>query len=79
MSTMIDGDKLADSIHTDLCDGIKCDDCPFCLEDGGCKVEEWLEGFPFIETKQIKHFDEDEKVWKIGEVIIAEQTDCPWK
>ena len=25
-----------------------------------------------IKTKQIKYFDEDEKVWKIGEVIIDE-------
>lgn len=25
---------------------------------------------PTIETKQIKYFDEDEKVWKIGAVII---------
>ena len=27
---------------------------------------------PTIETKQIKYFDEDEKVWKIGEVIVDE-------
>lgn len=27
---------------------------------------------PTIETKQIKYFDEDEKVWKIGSVIIDE-------
>ena len=25
---------------------------------------------PTIETKQIKYFDEEEKVWKIGNVII---------
>lgn len=27
---------------------------------------------PTIETKQIKYFDEDEKVWKIGSVIVDE-------
>ena len=27
---------------------------------------------PTIQTKQIKYFDEDEKVWKIGSVIIDE-------
>ena len=27
---------------------------------------------PSIETKQIKYFDEDEKVWKIGSVIVDE-------
>lgn len=25
---------------------------------------------PSIKTKQIKYFDEDEKVWKTGEVIV---------
>ena len=27
---------------------------------------------PTIATKQIKYFDEDEKVWKTGEVIVDE-------
>lgn len=27
---------------------------------------------PTIETKQVKYFDEEEKVWKIGSVIIDE-------
>lgn len=27
---------------------------------------------PGIKTKQIKYFDEDEKVWKTGEVIVDE-------
>ncbi len=27
---------------------------------------------PTIKTKQIKYFDEDENVWKIGSVIIDE-------
>lgn len=27
---------------------------------------------PTIETKQIKYFDEDEKVWTIGRVIVDE-------
>lgn len=25
---------------------------------------------PTIETKQIKYFDEEEKIWKIGSVIV---------
>ena len=28
---------------------------------------------PTIETKQIKYFDEDEKVWKIGNVIVEQK------
>lgn len=27
---------------------------------------------PTIQTKQVKYFDEDEKVWKIGSVIVDE-------
>ena len=27
---------------------------------------------PTIKTKQIKYFDEDEKVWKTGSVIVDE-------
>ena len=29
-----------------------------------------IEDAPTIETKQIKYFDEDENVWKIGSVIV---------
>lgn len=28
------------------------------------------EGCPTIKTKQIKYYDEDENVWKTGEVIV---------
>lgn len=31
-----------------------------------------LNDAPTIRTKQIKYFDEDEKIWKIGEVIVDE-------
>ena len=34
-------------------------------------VEEVMQ-LPIIKTKQIKYFDEDEKVWKIGSVIVDE-------
>lgn len=27
---------------------------------------------PIIETKQVKYFDEEEKVWKVGSVIVNE-------
>lgn len=27
---------------------------------------------PTIKTKQIKYYDEDESVWKVGEVIVDE-------
>ena len=31
---------------------------------------EVLDSAPTIKTKQIKYYDEDENVWKIGKVII---------
>lgn len=46
-------------------------------------IKRMVSNAPTIETKQIKYFDEDEKVWKIGNIIverIAEpQPDCAWK
>lgn len=31
-----------------------------------------IKDIPTIPTKQVKYFDEDEKVWKIGSVIVDE-------
>ena len=31
-----------------------------------------IDSAPTIPTKQVKYFDEDEKVWKIGSVIVDE-------
>ncbi len=35
-------------------------------------TEEDIDLAPTIRTKEAKYFDEDEKVWKIGEVIVDE-------
>ena len=32
----------------------------------------YIDSAPTIKTKQIKYYDEDEKVWKIGEVIVSD-------
>ena len=32
----------------------------------------YIDNVPTIKTKQVKYFDEDEKVWKIGSVIVDE-------
>ena len=75
---MIDADALLKSIDSyDICD--------ICAEKGArcvydCPVlavimpwwDELIDAQPTIETKQIKYFDEDEKVWKIGSVIVDE-------
>ena len=36
------------------------------------KLMDYIEDSPFIGTKQIKYFDEDEKVWTVRAVIISE-------
>ena len=36
------------------------------------KLMDYIEDEPALQTKLIKYFDEDEKVWTIGEVIINE-------
>ena len=40
--------------------------------EGYCKAERVVLETPIVKTKQIKYFDEDEGVWKIGEVIVDE-------
>lgn len=35
-------------------------------------LDDLLDGQPTIETKQVKYYDEDEKMWKIGSVIVDE-------
>lgn len=37
------------------------------------KWEVLIDAQPTTKTKSVKYFDEDEKVWKIGEVIVDEQ------
>ena len=41
----------------------------YMVDDDSDGVEEVLQ-LPIIKTKQVKYFDEDEKVWKTGEVIV---------
>ena len=57
----------ADRLHEDMQIGIECEayDKPFDY------IAEILDA-PTIATKQVEYYDEDEKVWKIGEVIVDE-------
>lgn len=40
--------------------------------EGYHKAEKVVLETPTIKTKQIKYFDEDENVWKVGSVIVDE-------
>ena len=35
-------------------------------------TEEDIDLAPTIKTKQVKYFDDDENVWKVGEVIVSD-------
>lgn len=63
MSRWIDADKLYEEMQW----GVEHDmyDKPFDY------LAEILEA-PTISTKEIKYFDEDDSVWKIGRVIVDE-------
>jgi len=71
MIDLINGTRLMKYYRT-LCNGITCDECTMCTEDGSCKVEDWIDAFPSVKTKEIKYYDEEESVWKIGRVIVDE-------
>lgn len=45
---------------------------PGTIEDFIPEAKSWMEDAPCITTKRIKYFDEEEKVWKIGEVIVEQ-------
>lgn len=57
---LIDADALKENAHT-------------LDEWGNCVFVDTIDDAPTIKTKSVKYFDEDEKVWKIGEVIVDEQ------
>ena len=42
------------------------------IEKWNRRASDALDSAPTIKTKQIKYFDEDESVWKIGRVIVDE-------
>ena len=52
MKNLINGTRLLNSMHTDLCAGIRCKNCTMCTDDGGCAVEEWIDRFPSAEQTE---------------------------
>ena len=70
MSRYIDADALNDAMYHEAFET----DSEMQKWDSGCWIrykmfENAIAEAPTIETKQIKYFDEDEKVWKIGNII----------
>lgn len=55
----------SECVNCDYVDGIFCTKGKDFVD--ACEA---IQDAPIIETKQIKYFDEEEKVWKIGSVIV---------
>ena len=62
---LIDADKL----NIDFYDEYETEDDAYAY---GYVSKHQIDTAPTIETKQIKYFDEDESVWKVGSVIVDE-------
>ena len=79
---LIDADKLIADLEYDIASdqeiigyvGTDLRQREVCQFDKDCKQNaiDLLMREPTISTKQIKYYDEDESVWKIGEVIVDE-------
>ena len=74
---LIDADALNDAMYHEAFENdVSYDERnPMARWDSGLWIrykmfENAIADAPTIETKQVKYFDEDEKVWKIGEVIV---------
>lgn len=67
---LIDADAL--SLELQVAKNSWCDSDSFerGVRTGLTRAINGLDSAPTIKTKQIKYYDEDEKVWKIGAVII---------
>lgn len=62
---LIDADKL----DVDFYDEYETEDDAYAY---GYVSKHQIDTAPTIKTKQIKYYDEDEGVWKVGEVIVDE-------
>ena len=75
MSDLINGREMLKRYQEDLCYGIACKDCSMCTEDGGCRVEEWIDKFPSADrphwawkawdNKELKVTDSNLTIWEM--------------
>ena len=87
MSDLINGREMLKRYQVDLCYGIACKECSMCTEDGGCRVEEWIDKYPSAETEieiiraeaYVKGIDSERKRisdWCRPQGEWIEQEDC---
>ena len=73
---LIDAEASIEKLEKTICEpckgdgddyhGVKCRAC--CVDDTIGIIQD----SQLIKTKQIKYFDDDESVWKVGSVIVDE-------
>ena len=94
MSDLINGREMLMRLKKDLCYGIACKECSMCTEDGGCRVEEWIDKFPSADRPKGEWVKINEIAWdaplfecsscgiQIGDVSTHEDKPrfpyCPW-
>ena len=61
MTDLIDREQALND-YQDICNGVSCMDCPFCINRlyGGCKVENYLKSLPSAE-KTGKWIEQDDE------------------
>ena len=77
---LIDADALGNKMYHEAFenDASYNESNPMAKWDSGLWIryklfENTINDVPTIKTKEVKYFDEDEKVWRIGSVIVDEE------
>lgn len=68
----IDADKYKMELHAVRSVFSRTDSWENAVRTGLTRAINGLDSAPTIKTKEIKYFDEDDSVWKIGSVIVDE-------
>ena len=76
MSDLINGREMLKRYQEDLCYDIACKDCSMCTEDGGCRVEEWIDKFPSADRPQGEWIDSQGRPMRLYESYSANCSAC---
>ena len=71
MNDLINGREMLKRYQEDLCYGIACKECSMCTEDGGCRVEEWIDNFPSADRPQGEWIPCSERLPNYREAVLV--------
>ena len=60
MNDLINGREMLNRYQVDLCYDIACKDCSMSTEEGGCRVEKWIDTFPSADRPQGEWIEVDD-------------------